>query len=260
MLAVWGAPPRAGSHQASADAAGMASPPDARPRIARRVGRVAGSLEGTSRMTTAAGPAIPILDGHNDTVLSLYLAERGAGDRRTFFARGAAGHIDLPRARAGGLGGGFCAVFVPPGSVSDGAVTIAEVDYDVTIVDGGYAVRPAPPLDPEYAQRATLALVARLYRLEEQSVGQVRVVRTVDELTTALRDGAFAAILHFEGAEAIAPDLDALEVFYRAGLRSLGPVWSRPNAFGHGVPFRFPASPDTGHVIARRNPAIRYDN
>jgi membrane dipeptidase len=23
-------------------------------------------------------------------------------------------------------------------------------------------------------------------------------------------------------------------------------VWSRPSAFGHGVPFRFPASPDTG--------------
>ena len=31
-----------------------------------------------------------------------------------------------------------------------------------------------------------------------------------------------------------------------AGLRSLGPVWSRPNAFGHGVPFRCPSSPDTG--------------
>ena len=31
-----------------------------------------------------------------------------------------------------------------------------------------------------------------------------------------------------------------------AGLRSLGPVWSRPNAFGHGVPFVFPSSPDTG--------------
>jgi membrane dipeptidase len=26
----------------------------------------------------------------------------------------------------------------------------------------------------------------------------------------------------------------------------LGIVWSRPNAFGHGVPFNFPASPDTG--------------
>ena len=44
-----------------------------------------------------------------------------------------------------------------------------------------------------------------------------------------------------EGAEAIDTDLDALEVWYAAGLRSVGPVWSRPNAFGHGVPFRFPA-------------------
>ena len=30
------------------------------------------------------------------------------------------------------------------------------------------------------------------------------------------------------------------------GLRSLGPVWSRPTVFGHGVPFRFPGDPDTG--------------
>jgi membrane dipeptidase len=35
-------------------------------------------------------------------------------------------------------------------------------------------------------------------------------------------------------------------MFYQAGLRSLGPVWSRPNAFATGVPFSFPASPDTG--------------
>jgi membrane dipeptidase len=27
-------------------------------------------------------------------------------------------------------------------------------------------------------------------------------------------------------------------------------VWSRPNAYGHGVPFRFPASPDTGPGLA----------
>ena len=30
------------------------------------------------------------------------------------------------------------------------------------------------------------------------------------------------------------------------GLRSIGIVWSRPNAFAEGVPFQFPASPDTG--------------
>ncbi len=55
-----------------------------------------------------------------------------------------------------------------------------------------------------------------------------------------------AAILHFEGAENLGPDPGALGTFYEAGLRSLGLVWSRPNAYGHGVTFRFPASPETG--------------
>ena len=53
-------------------------------------------------------------------------------------------------------------------------------------------------------------------------------------------------MLHLEGAEAIDPRLEALELWYEAGLRSLGPVWSRANAFGHGVPFIYPSSPDTG--------------
>ena len=55
-----------------------------------------------------------------------------------------------------------------------------------------------------------------------------------------------APVLHIEGAEAIDPNFELLDVLYEAGVRSLGPVWSRPNAFGHGVPFRRPSSPDTG--------------
>jgi membrane dipeptidase len=49
-----------------------------------------------------------------------------------------------------------------------------------------------------------------------------------------------------EGAEPLAPDLSDLERWYERGLRSVGLVWSRPNAFAEGVPFRFPSSPDTG--------------
>ena len=41
-------------------------------------------------------------------------------------------------------------------------------------------------------------------------------------------------------------DLDALHAFHALGLRSLGPVWSRPTIFGHGVPMAFPGTPDTG--------------
>ena len=52
--------------------------------------------------------------------------------------------------------------------------------------------------------------------------------------------------MHLEGAEAIDDDLLNLDILYRLGLRSLGPVWSRPTRYAHGVPFKFPGSPDTG--------------
>jgi membrane dipeptidase len=65
-------------------------------------------------------------------------------------------------------------------------------------------------------------------------------------MAACLESGTLGAILHFEGAEPIDPALESLELFYQAGLRSLGIVWSRPNAFGHGVPFAFPRTPDTG--------------
>jgi membrane dipeptidase len=110
----------------------------------------------------------------------------------------------------------------------------------------GYEVPLAAAIDLAYAQRTTMAMMASLYGLEGDSDGQFKVVRTVDELTTCLHEEVLAAILHFEGAEAIDPGLDALEVFYQAGLRSLGIVWSRPNVFAYGVPFGFPRSPDTG--------------
>jgi membrane dipeptidase len=40
-------------------------------------------------------------------------------------------------------------------------------------------------------------------------------------------------------------------------LRSLGPVWSRPNALAHGIPFAFPASPNTGPGIAAGTQLVR---
>jgi len=182
---------------------------------------------------------LPIFVGHNDTLLHLYLPERGEG--RTFFIRSEKGHIDLPRAREGGLAGGFFAVFVPP---EPSVHLVTRVELPMT--SAGYQVPLPPPLELAYAQRVAIAIVASLFRLEAESEGQVKVVRKVDELVRCLNEDILAAVLHFEGAEAIDPELDALEVFYQAGLRSLGLVWSRPNAFAQGVPFRFPHSPDTG--------------
>ncbi|MGZ3609844.1 MAG: dipeptidase [Ktedonobacteraceae bacterium] len=188
-------------------------------------------------MTAITG--LPIFIGHNDTLLSLYLPERGEG--RSFFTRSDIGHIDLPRAREGGMAGGFFAIFVP----QDPLIQPMRRNQIIK-TDAGYEVPLASSIDQAYAQRVTMSMMANLFSIEKESDGQVKVVRSIDDLTTCLREDIFAAILHFEGAEAIDARLDALEIFYQAGLRSLGIVWSRPNAFAHGVPFGFPHSPDTG--------------
>ncbi len=178
---------------------------------------------------------MPIFDGHNDTLLTIspFKSENG----RTFFERSDHGHLDLPRAREGGFGGGMFAICVPT-SVSFGD--------RMTITETGYEVEPFPACEHEFAQRYTISAMASLFRLEAESEGQVKVVRAADELDECLQQGVLATVLHFEGAQEIDPALDALYVFYEAGLRSLGLVWSRPNAFAHGVPFKFPSSPDTG--------------
>lgn len=182
---------------------------------------------------------LPIFDGHNDVLLALYEQERGEGI--SFFDRSTKGHIDLPRAREGGFAGGFFAIYIPEDP--------SKPKPDVPVIPstpGSYAAPLPPPLELGYAQRAALSMAGILFRIEAQSQGQVKVVRTTDELETCLRNGVLAAILHLEGAEPIDDNLYALDVFYQAGLRSLGPVWSRPTIFGEGVPFRFPHSPDTG--------------
>ena len=44
--------------------------------------------------------------------------------------------------------------------------------------------------------------------------------------------------------------------FVAAGMRSLGLVWSRPNAFATGVPFEYPGSPDQGPGLTERGRAL----
>lgn len=189
-----------------------------------------------SNNTNIANP-LPIFDGHNDILLNLHLPERGSN--RSFFVESENGHLDLPRMRKGGFGGGFFAVFVPP-------VVNTVKESDMIKTENGYEFPLAPAISYDYALQTTLAVTARLFRIEAESAGQVKVARTTDDIEISLHNGTIAAILHFEGAEAIDPTLDTLEVFCQAGLRSLGIVWSRPNIFGHGVPFEFPHSPDTG--------------
>lgn len=158
----------------------------------------------------------PILDGHADFLLNMERVGRG------FFEESEKGHVDLPRARKGNLGGIFCSVYIGP--------TMAEtnpVAYTMKYMDD-------------------------MYTVADQSQGQIRIVKTADELDQCFADGTFAMVLHFEGAEPIGRSLRELRTFYEAGLRSLGMVHARPNIFGNGAPLGV-TDPD-GYLVQREPP------
>ena len=174
-----------------------------------------------------------IFDGHNDLLLRIHNGDVSPGPDG--FLGDGGNQIDLHKARAGGFGGGFFAIYVPsPDKALDDREMMSD-SYDL----------PLPEMVAlAEASQAALSQAAILRRLDRS--GALSICRSTDDIRTAMAAGKLAALMHMEGAEAIDREFNMLEVLYAAGLRSLGPVWSRPTIFGHGVPFRYPSTGDTG--------------
>ncbi len=166
---------------------------------------------------------VAVFDGHNDTILKL---ERAAREGEALdFAGGAQDlDIDLPRARASGFAGGFFAMFTP--ALDNG---------EIVSFDRGDPRRYAT-VDRLAALDFTLAMFARMRRLAAELPDDLEICGSAAEISNAIEAGRLAVLPHVEGAECIDGNLDALEVLHAAGLRSLGLVWSRPNAFAVGAP------------------------
>jgi membrane dipeptidase len=179
------------------------------------------------------GRVIAVFDGHNDALTSTDHARLASGRE--------GGHLDLPRMRDGGMQGGIFALFTS----SPGDEGPAPIGHGFG-ADGGTFIEPlAEPVPHEVAAADATAVAGRLFALER--AGDVTVARSIADVDGALAEGAPpVAVLHMEGAEPIDPGLEALPAWYAAGLRSIGPVWSRANAFATGVQFVFPSSPDIG--------------
>lgn len=183
----------------------------------------------------------PTFDGHNDILLRLYNApeKRGA----IWLTGEGKGHLDLPRMKQGSFVGGFFAIYIPSPHDDDG------IDYNQLMESPPFRL-PLPELIPASEALPTAwAMVNHFLWMERASQGRFKMVRSVAEIRANMAAGVISGILHMEGAEAISADLDALYAFHALGLRSIGPVWSRPTIFGHGVPFAYPALPDTGEGL-----------
>ena len=210
-------------------------------------------VENPAGCVQSGGDSLPkpneplIFDGHNDVLLKLLID--GGPDAAQAFISGRAGHIDVPRAIAGGFGGGFFALYVPsPSDIVSKDDRYAEMNhptYDLPLPD---------PVTQQTALPVVMEEIAILLRL--QDLGALKICHTTDDLRTCFASGKMAAIMHMEGAEAIDADLHVLDVLYAAGLRSIGPVWSRPTIFGHGVPFRYPSDGDIGDGLTQAGIAL----
>jgi membrane dipeptidase len=180
---------------------------------------------------------IPVFDGHNDVLLRL--SKSPSSDPVADFLEGQeAGHVDLKKARAGSFVGGLFALYSPS--------TVDSSGFSRRMTGGQYALPLPAPLNLEDARNSIVKELAILLKIERAAKGSVAICKSVADINSAIGREALAVVAHLEGAEAIDGDLNFLEVLYAAGLRSIGPVWSRTNIFGHGVPFHFPASPDLG--------------
>jgi membrane dipeptidase len=178
-----------------------------------------------------------VFDGHNDVLLRLF-NKRRPGVEMDFLEGDNVDHLDLPRMLKGGFGGGMFAVYIPSGNDLN--------TLDDLMQGARYDVPLSALIEAKDALPTALAMTAILLRIERASKGQFKICRTAAEIRACFASGVIAAVLHLEGAEPIDADLYGLDVLYEAGLRSLGPVWSRPTIFGHGVPFRYPSTGDTG--------------
>ena len=174
-----------------------------------------------------------IFDGHNDLLTRLWLSS--ADDPVHDFIYGTLpGHLDLARCRQAGWMGGLFSIFLPP----------------YAYVKNNHPDKLASPSNSDFtAQEIVDICCAQLelaQQLQARSDCQIQICTSVAQIQACQQNQQLAIVLHLEGAEFLAIEPDLLDVFYKAGLRSIGPLWNRKSLFGDGLNASFPHSPDTG--------------
>jgi membrane dipeptidase len=130
----------------------------------------------------------PLVDGHND--LPWEIREKAGGDLARLDPRRSnpAQHTDIPRLRAGAVGGVFWAAYVPSDFAKGGAARVALEQIDL------------------------------IHRMTAASP-DLRLALTADEVERAHREGKIASLIGIEGGHSIENSLGALRQFYGTGVR-----------------------------------------
>ena len=131
---------------------------------------------------------VPLIDGHND--LPWELRAQAAGDlARMDPDRPLAGvHTDVPRLRAGGVGGVFWAAYVPGGAANPTQMALEQIDLIQRMAERSPALQPA---------------------------------RSAADVERIHRQGRIASLIGIEGGHTIGNSLGVLRQFHALGVRYL---------------------------------------
>ena len=166
----------------------------------------------------------PLIDGHNDLPWALrqqHGNDPHAVDLTTNLDASTELHTDIPRLRAGGVGGQFWSVYVPAS------------------------------LTPVEAAKATFEQIDTVKRLVAAHPDVFELATTADDIQRIHRAGRIASLIGTEGGYSIADSLGLLREFHDAGARYMtlthsattswadsatdAPNWGGLNAFGEEV-------------------------
>lgn len=166
----------------------------------------------------------PLIDGHNDLPWALrqqHGNDPHAVDLTTNLDATTALHTDIPRLRAGGVGGQFWSVYVPAS------------------------------LEPVEAAKATFEQIDTVKRLVAAHPDVFELATTADDVERIHASGKIASLIGMEGGYSIDDSLGLLREFHDAGARYMtlthsrtttwadsatdAPKWGGLNAFGEEV-------------------------
>jgi membrane dipeptidase len=133
---------------------------------------------------------VPLIDGHNDYPWALR-QHNPARDINTLDIRVPQPkiHTDIPRLRAGGVGGQFWSVYVPVEMKGPAAI------------------------------RATLEQIDVVHRMTRKYPDTFELARTAADIERIFKAGRIASLIGMEGGHSIDNSLAALRMFFAAGAR-----------------------------------------
>jgi len=139
---------------------------------------------------------VPMMDGHNDFPWEMRSQAHLSWEGRDMLAGMPTYMTDIPRLRAGGVGGQFWSIYIDPALI------------------------------PQGAARSMMEQIDMVKQMEARWPNVFAPSRTADDVMRAHREGKIASLMGIEGGHAIENSMGTLRLFFELGVRYMTLTWN----------------------------------